>query len=172
MSLEGDPGATEYFQPLLPEPSGWTDLLTGTDGPSYWDRAVVTEQARIRRHGGRATVVLVELAGFEGLAAQIGPDAALQRFARLSRAIARHTRSGDHMARIASNRFGVLLTQTDELHTLNFVDRILRTCEHEAGDSNAVQVGIGWASPGPRESLSAAIDAAEGRLQEDFFKTR
>jgi diguanylate cyclase (GGDEF)-like protein len=172
MSLEQDPRSADPIEPVLPEPTGWTDIVTGTDGPSYWERAVVTEQARIRRHGGHATVVIIELAGFEGLASQIGPDAALQRFARLSRALARHTRSGDHMARITGNRFGVLLVETDEVHTLNFVDRILRTCQREAGESNAIQVGIGWASSGPHDSLSAAIDTAEGRLHEDFFTTR
>jgi diguanylate cyclase (GGDEF)-like protein len=172
MSVEQNPRSAEPIEPVLPEPVGWNDIISGTAGPSYWDRVVVDEQARIRRYGGSATVVLLELAGFEELRSRIGPDAALQRFARLSRALARQTRSGDHIARIAGNRFGLLLIGTDEVYTLNFVDRVLRTCQREIGESDAVEIGIGWASSGPRKNLSAALDTANQRLQEDFFGTR
>lgn len=158
---------------LIPEPSGWSDVLTGTDGPRFWDRVLASEQARMRRHGGSATIVLVELSGFEELATWVGRDGAAQAFARISRVLARVVRSSDHIARIGPTRFGILLIATDELRTLNFVDRMLRSMRRElAKEQHPVGLGVGWASPADREPLTQVVSTAEARLEADFFQTK
>lgn len=159
--------------PLLPEPSGWTDALTGTDGPRYWDRLVSGEQARVRRHGPSATVVMLELHGFEEAATRIGAAAALQKFAQISRALASLVRSSDHIARVGPSRFGLVLVETNELEALNFIDRTLAHLRAAIASENLdVRIGVGWASPAPGASLSQAIATAEQRLATDFFHTR
>lgn len=158
---------------VLPEPHGWSDSLTGADGPRLWDRLVTSEQARLRRHGGSVTVVMLELVGFTELAAWVGRDVAVQSFGRLSHIIGGEIRSSDHIARVAANRFAVLLIETDEVRTLNFVDRLLRACQPEIDAlGGLVRIGVGWASPMPAHDLTGAMALAEQRLASDFFATR
>jgi diguanylate cyclase (GGDEF)-like protein len=160
-------------EPLLPEPLGWTDALTGTEGPRYWDRLVTGEQARVRRYRPSVTIVMFELSGFETAAGRLGRAAALQKFAQISRALASEVRSSDHIARIAPSRFGLVLVETNELEALNFIDRTLghlRTAI--ANEQLEVHVGVGWASPEAGAQLSQAIATAEHRLATDFFHTR
>ena len=57
----------------VPPPTGWADQLTGTDGPHYWDRLIISETARVRRYKRPATIVLVEIAGLTRLGQLWGP---------------------------------------------------------------------------------------------------
>ena len=50
-----------YAGLLPPVPSGWSDPLTGTDGPRLWDRVISSEIARVKRYRRPATVLLVEV---------------------------------------------------------------------------------------------------------------
>ncbi len=160
----------EDHDQVLPAPGGWSDQLTGADGPRLWDRLVTGEQARLRRYGGAVTIVLLELNGFAELASWVGRDVAVQAFGRLSHVIAGEIRSSDHIARLTPNRFAVLLIQTDEVKTLNFIDRVLRACRPEMDAlGDLIRIGIGWASPSPAHNLSGAMTLAEERLSADFF---
>jgi diguanylate cyclase (GGDEF)-like protein len=171
--MESDPEATADTDPgaaVLDAPAGWSDSLTGVDGPRYWDRILASEQARISRYGGTATVVLLELNGFDELAAWLGRDGAGQAFARLSRVLAGQIRASDHIARIGANRFGILLVATSEVQTVNFVNRVLERCDRAIGSGRSpVRVEVGWASPAVDQSLIEAIPVAEERLRADFF---
>lgn len=164
------PGANDA---LLTEPAGWTDTLTGTEGPRYWDRLLSGEQARLRRYRHSVTIVFVELSGFEEAATWIGREAALQKFAQLARRLASQVRSSDHIARVGPRRFGLVLVETNELEALNFIDRLLKHLQGAIADEGLeIHVGVGWASPEPNDQLSAAIATAEERLATDFFHTR
>jgi diguanylate cyclase (GGDEF)-like protein len=149
----------------VPPPSGWTDATTGTDGPRYWDRLLLSETARIRRYKRSATVVLVEFAGLDRLARQWGQDVAERTLLVSARSLAAEIRPSDHIARIETVRFGVLLTETTEIEAINFVERARSTCERELSvASEFVTVGFGWASPPPKQGLREALAIAEGRL--------
>src|SRR5713101_8460552 len=45
----------------IPQPEGWTDILTGTDGPRFWDRIVLSEQARVGRYHRPVTIAYAEI---------------------------------------------------------------------------------------------------------------
>lgn len=150
---------------IVPPPAGWTDAMTGTDGPRYWDRLLLSETARIRRYKRSATVVLVEFAGLDRLAWQWGQDVGERTLLVVARALAAEIRPSDHIARIETVRFGVLLTETSEIEAINFVERARSTCERELSvASELVTVGFGWASPPPKQGLRDALAIAERRL--------
>ena len=155
---------------LLPSrPSGWSDSLTGTDGPRLWDRLVSSELSRVRRYHRPATVALIEIAGLDAFARLWGADVAERTFVKLARTLAVEIRSSDHIARIDRTRFAILLTETDEIAAINFVERARAACErHLTAPSSTIQIAIGWASPTTTTDLHAAIDLAERRLAHEL----
>ena len=157
-----DPGV------LPPIPSGWSDPLTGTDGPRLWDRVISSEVARVNRYKRPATVVLVEVAGLDGFGRMWGPDVAERLFIQLARTLAIEIRSSDHIARVDRTRFAILLTETDEIAAINFVERARAACEFHVRAPELVQIAIGWASPAGGTDLRAAIDSATERLTEEL----
>src|SRR4051812_26344935 len=64
---EPDSEPIQIVDAPVPAPPGWNDPLTGTDGPHYWDRLVISEAARVRRYKRPTTVVFVEIAGLARL---------------------------------------------------------------------------------------------------------
>jgi diguanylate cyclase (GGDEF)-like protein len=150
---------------MLPMPTGWSDGLTDTDGPRVWDRLIAAEQARNVRHGRTGTIVLVEIVGMRDAVERWGTAVALQHFVQLARIVARDIRKSDHIARIQPSRFGVLLTETDEISTINFVDRLReRSRESSETATTGLRIAVGWASPPKGGSLEDAMTVAEQRL--------
>ncbi len=156
---------------LPPEPSGWSDPLTGTDGPRLWDRVVSSEVSRVQRTRRPTTVALVEMAGFDDLARADGSDVAERLFVKIARALAVEIRASDHIARIERTRFGIMLTETDEIEAINVVERVRDVCEMLLQGHDHVRVGIGWASPASSADLREAIDVAVVRLLEELHPT-
>jgi diguanylate cyclase (GGDEF)-like protein len=165
-----EPAASPAEPVLLPEPpSGWSDPMTGTDGPRYWDRLISSERARVGRYRRPATVALVEVAGLEFLARQWGPDVAERALVVVARTLSREIRTSDHIARIDTVKFAVLLTETSEIAAINFVERARARCDRDLGMSaELVRVGFGWASPPASGDLADALALAAERLSEDL----
>jgi diguanylate cyclase (GGDEF)-like protein len=148
-----------------PAPSGWSDPLTGTDGPRLWDRVIASESARVRRYQRPATVALVEIVGMDGFTRVWGAEIAERTFVRIARTLAVEIRSSDHIARVDALRFAVLLTETDEIAAINFVERARAACERQPGE---LRIAIGWASPTAETDLVSALTVAEQRLAEEL----
>ena len=146
------------------EPEGWTDQLTGTDGPRLWERILSSETARVKRYHGPATIVLAELTGIDRFSAVWGADAASRLFVQLARTLAVEVRSSDHIARLGMTRFGILLIETDEIAAINFVERARAACDHQIRTPDLVSVAFGWAGPTAGVDLRAAVDVAAERL--------
>ena len=152
-------------------PSGWSDPLTGTDGPRLWDRFISSEVSRVGRYHRPATVVLVDVVGLDDFAQARGPDLAERLFVQLARTLSIESRSSDHIARIDRTRFGILLTETDEIAAINFVERVRASCEAEIWEPDLVRIGIGWADASGSTDLRSALAVAEARLAEDLATT-
>ena len=150
----GDSGIQPNLLPGVP--SGWTDALTGTDGPRLWDRTVSSEVARVSRYRRPVTVALIEINGLDRYARSWGIDVAERLFVQLARTMAVNVRSSDHMARVERTRFGLLLTETDEIAAINIVERVRAACEYQLGTSDLVRIGIGWAGSSTTGSSSTA----------------
>jgi diguanylate cyclase (GGDEF)-like protein len=150
---------------VLSDPSGWSDAQTGTDGPRYWDRLILSESARVQRYKRPATVVLVEIAGLGELGRLWGPKVVGHTLAAAARILSKEIRPSDHIARIEPLRFGVLLTETSEIAAINFVERARAACDRELEvATEVVGVAFGWASPPHGGDLSDAMAIASRRL--------
>jgi len=152
------------IRPIAP-PDGWTDVLTGADGPRLWDRLILSEGARVARYHRPVTVAFAEIVGIDKVATTWGWDVAARALASCARRLGREIRSSDHIARLEQSRFGILLTETSEIAAINFVERARASCERELraiGDD--VAIGFGWASPPDKGDLSDAVDIALTRL--------
>jgi diguanylate cyclase (GGDEF)-like protein len=167
------PPAVAGRLPVVSAPSGWSDVLTGTDGPRYWDRVVLSERARAGRYKRPVTVAFVELAGLDDLGRRWGADVAERTLAAVARTLARQIRSSDHIAHVEAGRLGILLTETDEIAAINFVERARGACDRSLPSAvDRVAVCFGWASPPKGGDLNDAISVALDRLASEMRKAR
>ncbi len=152
----------------LPGAAGWDDPLTGLEGPDFWQRVLVSETARAYRYKRALTVVVIELAGLEDLEKTWGIDVARHAVREAAQCLRRTSRTSDYCTRIDTGSFGVILTETDEIAAINFVERV-----REAGPRSMPRGGeqlrftFGWASPKPGESADAVVRRATDRLLSD-----
>jgi diguanylate cyclase (GGDEF)-like protein len=150
---------------VITAPSGWIDAQTGTDGPRYWDRLILSESARLKRYKRPMTVVLVEITGLSSLARTWRPEVAEATLFAAARILTKELRTSDYIARIETFRFGVLLVETSEIAAINFVERARGSCERDLkAASEVLGVAFGWASPPKGGELSEAVDLAAKRL--------
>lgn len=149
----------------IPEPDGWEDPLTGLEGPDFWRRVLVAEVARAARYHRSLTIVVVEIDGGEILAETWGMDVARHVIREAAQCLRRTSRTSDYCVRIGALRFGVVLTETDEIAAINFVERV-----REAGprfmprEPEVLRFHFGWASPRQGESADAVVKRASHRL--------
>jgi diguanylate cyclase (GGDEF)-like protein len=136
--------------------------------PDTWELVLRAESARCARYGRIATIVVIEVAGLDRLAAQWGPDAARDALRTAARHIRRGARTSDFVAWIDRCRFAIILTETDEVAAINHVERVRDRGERELrAVSEHVRLRVGWASPKGSSTLLAARHAAERRLAAD-----
>ncbi len=153
----------------IPHPAGWQDPLTGLEGPDYWQRVLVAEVTRALRYGRPLTVVMVELTGVAGMIDQWGADVARVAVHEAAGCLRRTSRSSDHCTRIGPTRFGIVLTETDEIAAINFVERVRESgpgLMPETGDGLAFC--FGWASPKLGEAPESTVQRARRRLDAEL----
>ena len=149
---------THGYTRMEPAQAAESALDTRTD----FAAAIRREMARTERYGRPATVVAVEFAlgatpahggQIDGLAGSIGFT------------LRREARDTDRIARVAPNRFHVLLPETSEADALRYIDRARQACEvWFTGAALPVRLRIEAASAGRDRSLADALAAVENRL--------
>jgi diguanylate cyclase (GGDEF)-like protein len=141
------------------------DPETGLDVAAAWARWLTEEDARTRRFHHPATIVLVELAGLDRLVDRVGQDAAERLIPPIAATMRRYGRETDHVARLGPTRFGALLTETDEVRAINYVERIRSACDvWLAAGAISLRLAIGWAEINPNRRAAIAATEAEQRL--------
>ncbi len=141
------------------------DRLTGLLGLTDWNRLVADEDIRHARYKRSATIVVIEVDGFDRLVGALGQLAADRVILAVADAIRRHARKADHIARLGPSRFGVLLPETDEVAAINYVERVRQASDLwlESG-AISLRLAIGWASPVVDSSLASAEAQAIERM--------
>ena len=124
--------------------------------------AIRREMARTERYGRPATVVAVEFA----VGVTPVPGGQIDRLAGpIGFTLRREARDTDRIARVAPNRFHVLLPETSEADALRYIDRARQACEvWFTGAALPVRLRIEAASAGRDRSLADALAAVEDRL--------
>jgi diguanylate cyclase (GGDEF)-like protein len=154
----------------IPEPAGWDDTITGLDGPDLWRRVLVAEVARSTRYRCPLTVVAIELGGLDELAATWGMDVARHTLREAAQGILRTSRTSDYCARIGPARVGVVLTETDEIAAINFVEGVREQAPKKLPrGADSIVFGFGWASPKPGEPADSLVRRAETRLMVELL---
>jgi diguanylate cyclase (GGDEF)-like protein len=141
------------------------DALTGLLTHAAWTRILADEQARIRRYRRPATIVMVELQGLDRLVELMGPASVDRIVPAVADTLRRDAREADHVARLGSGRFAILLPETDEILAINYVERVRRACDLwlESG-AVALRMAMGWASSAADGSLADAEGLATDRM--------
>jgi len=122
----------------------------------------------MRRFDRPATVVLVELAGLDRLIDRLGEDAAERLLPPVAVTMRRFGRETDHVVRLSPTRFAALLTETDEIRAINYVERIRSACDvWLAAGAVSLRLAMGWAQFAADRSAAAALTEAEQRLFAD-----
>ncbi len=144
------------------------DPVTSLESALAWRRAVRDELARLTRYHRPATVVFLELDGFDRLVDQLGDTAGTRVLVATARTIRAEARASDRVARVGRSRFAALLPETDEIKAINFVDRVRSACDRwlEAGEV-ALRLAIGWVILDPNDGPSGGIQEAARRLDLD-----
>ena len=166
-SAAGAAGAADPIEPLAADP------VTGFDLAPTWTKWLAEEGARVDRYGRPATIVIVELTDLDRLAEKLGPEAADRLIPPIATTMRRHARAADNLARLGRARFGALLTETDEIRAINYIERVRTSCDVwlESG-AVALRLSIGWAEIGANQPVEVAIQTAERRLNEERQRRR
>ena len=149
----------------IPEPSGWEDSLTGLEGPDFWQRVLVAEVARSLRYDRTSPSWSPSSKACSRWPRRGASTSGATPSARRPSACGRTSRTSDYCTRIGLTRFGVILTETDEIAAINYVERV-----REAGPRSMPRGGenlrfsFGWASPKPGEPADAVVRRADSRL--------
>jgi diguanylate cyclase (GGDEF)-like protein len=154
----------------ISEPAGWDDPMTGLEGPDFWRRTLVAEVSRAARYRRSLTVVIVELDGIPAVAEAWGIEVARHALREAGQCIRRASRTSDYCTRIGMSRFGVVLTETDEIEAINFVERVRETGPRAMPKgTHGLRFNFGWASPKQGESADAVVKRADHRLAAEIL---
>lgn len=155
----------------IPEPAGWKDPLTGLEGPDAWQRTLVAEVARAARYRRPMTIVILEVEGVMELGEEMGEEVARHALREAGQALRRESRTSDMCFRIGITRFGVILTETGEEASVNFVERVrASTPDRLPLGGHGVRLSFGWASPAPGESADVLVRRADHRMIQELLR--
>lgn len=154
--------------PMTVPSAVWFDEATGIPGPAFWEAALSAESARCARYGRTSTVVLAETVGFDHLAAEWGRELALKAVVDVVAVLRAGCRGSDYVARLADDRIGMILTETDEVAAINMIERVRDRCDR-AMRARAMggRVAFGWASPRPPLTLRDSVSRADDLLRRE-----
>ena len=135
-----------------------TDPLTGLFNRRGWDRLLLVEEDRCRRHGLDAEIVMIDLDELKAINDTAGHEAGDATIVRAATFIFSAVRIHDAVARLGGDEFAVLAVGTDGVG--GRVGRRIEAALKEAG----VAASVGSATRSERGSLAEAWRAADLRM--------
>jgi diguanylate cyclase (GGDEF)-like protein len=85
--------------------------------------------ARVKRYGGPASVISIDVDGLKAINDRFGHDAGDKALIEISCALKASVRESDLVARLAGDEFGILLEQADELCAWQTALRVTETLD-------------------------------------------
>ncbi len=135
------------------------DSVTGLGDRTYWDRVIAAEEARCRRYGDHAAVVVLELDDYDDIVSEHGTDAAQVLLRRAARVLRTQCREEDVIARVAPGMFGVLSVGADADGAAMLTGRLQTQL-----DDNAVHATLRFRARDPLHGLAHAWRSAASAL--------
>ena len=90
-----------------------TDVLTGLPNRRYLDRQLSQELARVHRHGGQVSVLVLDMDGFKQINDEFGHQAGDRALKEVAHTLRASLRVYDLCARFAGDEFVVVLGECD-----------------------------------------------------------
>ena len=144
------------------------DPATGLATRRAWDEVFRHEEHRFARYGRPVTLLVAELEGLDALAAMLSQAAADRLIPPVAATMRRSARTADFLARTGHTRFVALLSETDEVAAINYVERVRSACDMWLEASGvAVRLIVGWAQPTAGGCLADAMRLADDRMNAD-----
>ena len=144
-----------------------TDPLTGVANRRAWDRLLAAEEARCRRHGHAAAVVVIDIDGLKEVNDREGHASGDLVLAGAARALAQSTREQDVVARLGGDEFGILCVESDATAAATLVGRL-----RGALAARGIRASIGMAARSTTTGLDAAAQAADRAMYADKRERR
>jgi diguanylate cyclase (GGDEF)-like protein len=146
------------------------DPLTGLLNRRAFAEIAEREWSRLRRHGGTAVALMIDLDEFKRFNDRNGHAAGDQALREAARAIVGEMRREDHCCRYGGEEFAVLLPGTSSAQALGIAERLRGRIASSAPLPEAqgrMTASIGLAQSAAREGAwEALLDAADRALYE------
>jgi diguanylate cyclase (GGDEF)-like protein len=147
-----------------PTPEG---TLAELADPAMWSRTIREEAARAARFGHPVTVVMAELPRLEAVAERLGRGVADRVVTEAARVLVTEGRAADRIAWLDDTRFGILLSETDEVAAGSYVERVRAATDGWLESTGlSLRLSLGWASSADGGDVVAAAAAAEQRMHD------
>ena len=146
----------ETLRAAQAEDEALTDALTGVANRRAWDRAVEAEDRRLRRYGGQAGIIVVDvddLRQVNSTQGHLGGDLLLRMVAD---ALAATSRESDTVARTGGDEFAVLALDCDDAHLQVLLDRFRKALADQGAAASVG--GICWCPPMAVDEVYAEAD--------------
>lgn len=138
------------------------DPLTELGNRRLWDRLLVSEEERCRRHGTEATIVVVDVDGLKEINDEAGHAAGDELLRRAARALRDLTRAPDVVTRTGGDEFATIAVDCGGAEAPGVVER-LRAALVERG----VPASVGYAVRTDVEGLAGAWAHADAEMYRD-----
>ncbi|TVT49823.1 MAG: sensor domain-containing diguanylate cyclase [Denitromonas halophila] len=139
-----------------------TDAQTGLYNRRGWDVLVRQEEARCRRYGHKAAILVADLDGLKTINDTRGHAAGDALIAQTADVLRRCIRSNDIVARLGGDEFGILSVECDRAGADGLFERV-RAAAQDAG----IELSLGLAMRGHVTGLEATCEAADQAMFED-----
>ncbi|GAA2720445.1 GGDEF domain-containing protein [Cellulomonas aerilata] len=143
------------------------DALTQTGNRRGWDHTLAAEEARCRRYGHPACVLVIDVNGLKEVNDSRGHTAGDRLLAACAAALTDNVRTSDYVARLGGDEFAVLTVETDR-HAGTVERERLHAALRAAGVDAAVGLGVRH----PESSLQTAWRQADEAMYRDKRQAR
>jgi len=150
-----------------------TDVLTGLPNRRYLDRQLSQELSRVQRHGGKVSVLVLDMDGFKQINDEFGHQAGDLALKEVAQALRASLRDYDLCARFAGDEFVVVLGECDAMqaeHRRLELQKAVATLSVEPVPGRyvplAVSIGAGT-FPDDADTADGVIAVADRRMYHD-----
>jgi diguanylate cyclase (GGDEF)-like protein len=150
-----------------------TDVLTGLPNRRYLDRHLAQEVARVHRHGGQLSILILDMDGFKQINDAFGHQAGDSALKEVSQVLRASLRVYDVCARFAGDEFVLVLGDCDtaqaERRRVDLQRAISSLCvEPLPGSIVSLSVSVGAATfPDDADTVDGVISVADRRMYRD-----